>query len=329
MPGGRNLMLVYDDTWEGFLTAVFYAYAEGGAARSTARIAIASCTRCQPCWEQELREIATDDALADRVVKGIQRTMGQAGYEQVWTGFLSGDSRKEEILFPFIRLGMKEGRRVHQLITDDRVIAMNKLSGLVGREAHMLIQFTRFSCMEGGVYYAAVTPEHRCLPLIMPHFAERFNIQPFILHDKTHNVAGVFDRKEWVIASAEGLTLPDSSADQRSWERMWKAFYDTITIRERENPRCRMNHMPKKYWKNLVEMTLPPTPDDIALPTRPLTSPLPTRENAAIGAVQPRQAAHRRAHLPAGNGLPDIDASPPISEEDGQHEPHVQSLKQR
>ena len=108
-----------------------------------------------------------------------------------------------------------------------------------------------------------------------------------------------------------------------------RRFYDTIAIRERENPRCRMNHMPKKYWKNMVEMTLPPTPDDIALPTHPLTSPLPTRENAAIGAVQPRQATDRRAHLSAGNGLPDIDASPPISEEDGQHEPHVQSLKQR
>lgn len=79
----------------------------------------------------------------------------------------------------------------------------------------------------------------------------------------------------------------------------------------------------------MVEMALPPTPDDIALPTRPLTSPLPTRENAAIGAVQPRQATDRRAHLSAGNGLPGINASPPIPEEDGQHDPHLQSLKQR
>lgn len=268
-------MLIYDDTWEGFLTAVFHAYADGGAASSTACVSIASCSRCQPCWEQEVREVPADDALAQRVIRGIVRAMGQTGYEQVWTGFLSRDSRKEEILFAFIRLGMKEGRRVDQLITDDRVIAMNKLSGQVGREAHMLLQFTRFACMEGGVYYAAVTPEHRCLPLIMPHFADRFNIQPFIIHDKTHHVAGVFDRKEWVIAPAEGLILPDSTADQKAWERMWKAFYDTIAIRERENPRCRMNHMPQKYWKNMVEMTLPPTPDDIVLPSRPGAAELP------------------------------------------------------
>ena len=46
MPDGRNLMLIYDDTWEGFLTAVFHAYADGGAASSTACVAIASCSRC-------------------------------------------------------------------------------------------------------------------------------------------------------------------------------------------------------------------------------------------------------------------------------------------
>lgn len=257
-------MLVYDDTWEGFLTAVFHAYAAGAA-----DISIASCARCQPCWEQEVREVPTDDALSQRVIRGIIRAMGQTGYEQVWTGFLSGDPRKEEVLFAFIRLGMKAERRVHQLITDDRVIAMNQLSGLVGREAHLLLQFTRFSCMEGGVYYAAITPENHCLPLIMPHFADRFNIQPFLIHDKNRRLAGVFDRREWVIAPAEGLILPDSTADQKAWERMWKAFYDTIAIRERENPRCRMNHMPKKFWKNMVEMTLSPTPDDLPLPSQP------------------------------------------------------------
>ena len=36
---------------------------------------------------------------------------------------------------------------------------------------------------------------------------------------------------------------------------MWKSFYDTIGIKERNNERCRMNFMPKKYWKYIVEMS--------------------------------------------------------------------------
>lgn len=277
MPDGRDVMLVYDDTFEGFLTAVFESYA--GKYRSCT---IASRERCQPLLGVETLDIATDEKQAERVIAGIRRQMGQEGYEQVWTGFLSGNPRKEEVLLPYIRLGMKRGRVIHQMITDDRVIAQTKMTGLVGREAHLLIQFARFARMEGGVYYAAITPEHNCLSLIMPHFAQRFNVQPFVLHDKTHNLAGVFDRRQWVISSADGLTLPDCTADEKAWQKMWKAFYDTVAIRERYNPRCRMNHMPKKYWKNMVEMTALSTPDDIPLPSLPDTDPYPQRKITPI-----------------------------------------------
>ena len=35
---------------------------------------------------------------------------------------------------------------------------------------------------------------------------------------------------------------------------MWKTFYNTIGIEERKNNRCRMNFMPKKYWKYILEV---------------------------------------------------------------------------
>ena len=36
---------------------------------------------------------------------------------------------------------------------------------------------------------------------------------------------------------------------------LWKNFYKTIAIKERTNERCRMNFMPKKYWKYIIEMS--------------------------------------------------------------------------
>ena len=99
---------------------------------------------------------------------------------------------------------------------------------------------------------------YQCLPLIMPHFVDRFNIQPFILHDKTHHVAGVFDRKEWVIASAEGLSCRTAAPTSGPGNGCGKRSATPLPSGNRENPAARMNHMPKKYWKNMVEMTLPP-----------------------------------------------------------------------
>ena len=47
-----------------------------------------------------------------------------------------------------------------------------------------------------------------------------------------------------------------------TYRRLWRRFYDTIAIRERENPRCRMTNMPKRFWGTMTEFQ----PDEGALP---------------------------------------------------------------
>ena len=43
------------------------------------------------------------------------------------------------------------------------------------------------------------------------------------------------------------------SAVTAAYRLLWKRFYDTISIRERENPRGRMSKMPKRYWGTMTE----------------------------------------------------------------------------
>ena len=45
------------------------------------------------------------------------------------------------------------------------------------------------------------------------------------------------------------------SDDEKTFEELWIEFYNTIGIKERKNDRCRMNFMPKKYWKYITEMS--------------------------------------------------------------------------
>ena len=37
-------------------------------------------------------------------------------------------------------------------------------------------------------------------------------------------------------------------------EELWKSFFKTVAIKERLNKKCQQNFMPKKYWKNILEM---------------------------------------------------------------------------
>lgn len=265
MPDGTDLIYLYDDTFEGLMTAVFEAYAHRPMPDHI------QSQNCQQTLGARYVEITTDDAKAERVINGVRKRIGQDDYEMVWTAFLSDCEDKGDRIYAYIRLGMEIGSKIHLRLADERVLAVNKINSLVGREAHLLLQFIRFSKLEGGIYCGEITPQYSVLPLLMPHFAGRFNIQPFIIHDKTHGQAGVFDRKEWVIVSTENMQLPDMAEEEAVYRRLWRHFYDTVAIKERYNPVCRRNHMPKKYWKNMVE--LQPAPEELHPDKAALSSP--------------------------------------------------------
>ena len=51
-----------------------------------------------------------------------------------------------------------------------------------------------------------------------------------------------------------GINIKDLDIKTDEIEDLWKSFYNTIGIKERKNDRCRMNFMPKKYWKYILEV---------------------------------------------------------------------------
>jgi probable DNA metabolism protein len=109
------------------------------------------------------------------------------------------------------------------------------------------------------------------VPLIMPHFAERFNVQPFVLFDDVHGIAGVYDMKSWYLVETERLNVPKPSDREWDYRCMWKGFYEAIAIKERVNPKCRRSHMPLRFWPNMTEFGHIPnaaSPDKLTLPLR-------------------------------------------------------------
>lgn len=247
--GGNTTAYLYDGSFEGLMTAVFEAFAHRPMPDG-----IWEAEGYQPQFGERAAEIAADLGKADRVVAGIRRIMGPEAYERIWLTFLSEQRERGNWIYAYIRLGMKQGRRIHSLLTDQRVMTIHKWSGLVSTESHRFLQFVRFSKREGGVHYAGIRPAYDVVALLMPHFVQRLNIQPFVIHDKTRGLLGVFDTREWVLTQADDIAIPAPAKEERDYQRLWKTFYDTVAIRERTNPRCRMHFMPKKYWKDITEM---------------------------------------------------------------------------
>ena len=121
-------------------------------------------------------------------------------------------------------------------------------------EAHLLKGFVRFSDY-GGVLAGTITPKNFVLPFLAGHFTARYDNEDFLLFDKTHRAALVYqDRKRSIIA-LDSIAFPAVPPEEEKYRALWKRFYNTIAIEARENPRCRMTHMPKRYWENMLEVS--------------------------------------------------------------------------
>lgn len=75
----------------------------------------------------------------------------------------------------------------------------------------------------------------------------------FIIHDKNRQLCFIYNCKEYRIIRSKDIKIPSVTSEEKAYQELWKLFFKTISIRERKNPRCQMQYMPKKYWKDLIE----------------------------------------------------------------------------
>ena len=102
--------------------------------------------------------------------------------------------------------------------------------------------------------YARIEPDHDVIELVARHFCDRYRNDPFIIHDVKRSKALVAFQGQWYISHFEDRDIPDVSAGEKEYRRLWKNYFDNIAIKERTNPRCQKNFMPVRYWKNLTEV---------------------------------------------------------------------------
>ncbi|MDR0308901.1 MAG: TIGR03915 family putative DNA repair protein, partial [Coriobacteriales bacterium] len=266
-----------DGTLEGLLTAISEAQIRG---EDPVNILI------DPENQESLFDshipILTDPGKAEELRTQIIQRLTEYGYDKVKKLYLAEDSNRGGVALRYLRYTLKHGQHSLGHLAQQAVADAEDIIKQVEKEAHFMIQFIRFAeiqpdikgtvllCLESdsqhqlstgtrhkrtvpfmssGLYYAHIQPKARVLPLIMGHFAARYNIQPFIIHDSRHSMAGLFDTQRWWLVADDTLRLPVdadglSSLAEDGYQDLWRTFYRTLTIPERRNPTSQRNVMP-------------------------------------------------------------------------------------
>ena len=248
MPYRTDVIYSYDGTLEGLFCCVFESF-EKREIPSSIVIPGSEQLSLYP-----VKDIETDSEKANRVMHSIPIKISKEAYHHVCKGYLSCHPQKELLILKFLHLGFRYGARVMDMLADDTINALFKAVQHLDREVHLYLGFVRFSIYDGALV-SVIEPKNQILPLIKPHFCQRFMQESFMIFDKINGMALVYRPYEAQILPVESLTLPSASEEEKSYRALWTAFYNTIGIKERYNPRCRMNMMPKRYWKHMTEFS--------------------------------------------------------------------------
>ena len=200
------------------------------------------------------KEINLNIPSKENIVEEIITDIGTNNFNALYYTYLSNENNKENIMY-FFYMNAKYykntilGRRNLNCVRETL-----KIIKYVKQENHKYKGFTRFKELNGGILYAEIEPNNNIIFLLSKHFKNRLKNEYWIIKDVRRNLFSIYDKNSFKILNDIYLKDINFSNDEKDTQNMWKTFYNTIGIKERKNDRCRMNFMPKRYWKYILEM---------------------------------------------------------------------------
>lgn len=172
-------------------------------------------------------------------------------FKNIYYAFLTKFENKEMQIFYFIINFLKYKEKVVYYKNLNCVINVLKMTKYVSNENHKFKGFTRFRMVNNNFLVAIINPENNILELLSQHFSRRLKNELWIIYDENHQLISIYNKTNYIIY--KGI-IENLLFIEEDWEKLWKSFYNKIAIEERKNLKCQINHMPKKYWKYIIEM---------------------------------------------------------------------------
>lgn len=248
-------IFLYDGSFEGLLTIVFDCYLS-----KEIPFKIVPEKEYMPNLFENTISISTDYEKSSRIFSGISKSISDETLYHAYHAFLSANAQhicdnKELEILKYLLHGFCVGPKVNTMLSIPYVLHVMKLRKNVMMELDRLEGFTRLQEIVENLFYASIHPENNLIEKLGKFLLKRFPTQNLILHDKNRGISFLYNTKEYTI-----VDMPDANFNlmitekEKDFQSLWKVFFQTIAIKERTNPRCQMQHMPKKYWQDLIEM---------------------------------------------------------------------------
>ncbi|MBS9525288.1 TIGR03915 family putative DNA repair protein [Litoribacter ruber] len=246
----------YDGSFDGLLTAIFESYA-----LKIAEPQIYIEGDLGPQLFEKIHKVSADQEKAERVKTKIQSLLGKSGLQSLWKATLSEQTNVGNIVSGVVRYALKSEKDVLKDYGHPSVLALQEIMKKLSRERHRMTAFVRFKLASDQIYYATIEPDFDVLPLISEHFKNRYADQKWMIFDLKRNYGVFYDLTKVVPVEFHQTENSETPAlisiewddTEMEFQSLWKNYFKSTNIASRKNPKLHLQHVPKRYWKYLVE----------------------------------------------------------------------------
>ena len=241
-----DMVYEYDGSYEGFLCCIYESYVH-----KEFPIAFFGDEGSGSISFYSIRQVSTVPAHAERIRRSLFKRSPQAA-QLLHRAFYTCMEERECRLYRFVQKLYRDGPAFLQRQTDEACYPLLKAVRHLNGELEKLRGFVRFSDYSG-VLGAEIEPKNRVLPFLRRHFCQRYANESLFIYDRTHGELLLYSGSCSKIIRVDSLTLARPDETEVQYRALWKRFFETVSIKERYNPRCQNTFMPKRYRGTMTE----------------------------------------------------------------------------
>jgi len=243
-----------EDNFESMMTCIYDAWS-ARLGHSNVRL------ETEPILQTEMFceyiHVDADSQKVAKIIHAIQQKISFTAYQTVFSAASSFRENKLDCIYRFLILGFHYGASILNMLQEPAVTAIFELNRKVNNEACFFKEFSRFSAIGDNSLVCHIEPKCNILTFIAPHFADRMPSENWIIIDDARHTAVVQPADEdfylTSLSDDEFNTFLQSKQQPDEFIDLWKGFFKSIAIKERESYRRQRTMMPLWYRKNVTE----------------------------------------------------------------------------
>ncbi len=247
---------IFDGSYTGYLCCIFEAFE-----RKEFHAVPITESLMESTLFPEYRTINTDLLKYNRVLSAMEKVVERKNLNLFYHNFLSDSPVEWLNAFQLIIELFKMKKLDLRNFGDPSILRLHQTLKKVSRERHRMKAFIRFVKSDDGLYTAVVEPDFNVLPLIVEFFKNRFADQDWLIYDIKRNYGFHYSANE--INEVSGNikdTIPNPyelelniDPKELEYQHLWSTYFKSTNIEARKNLKLHLRHVPKRYWKYLVE----------------------------------------------------------------------------